>query len=160
VALDPPRERRNMAVPGPLRLVRMAVSARLCQHLPGFRLPQRFGIAEIMRHCTCLVDPISRAREPYSQHERHRDDYRRQHFHREFRLQRSAGFSFPVLLAIRLPTRRSLMALAVSLRSWVSIYGLAVEQMDPESELRVKGWTARLSEGQRPLPNLQATACR
>ena len=27
----------------------MAVSASLSQHLPGFPLPQRFGIAEIMR---------------------------------------------------------------------------------------------------------------
>ena len=42
--------------------VRMAVTASLSQHLPRFPLPQRFGIAQIMHHCTCMIDPLPRAR--------------------------------------------------------------------------------------------------
>jgi hypothetical protein len=56
--------------------------------------------------------------------------------------------------------RRSLVALDFSLCAWVSIYGLGVERMDPESELRVKGWTAKQSEGERLLANWQATSCQ
>jgi hypothetical protein len=66
---------------------------------------------------------------------------------------------FPVLLiAIRLPTHRVVNGSGGSL--WVSICELGVEEMGSKNELRVKGWTVKQSEEERPLSNLQVTACQ
>ena len=83
VALDPPRNWRDLAVPGPVRLVRMAVSASLSQGLLGFCPPQRFGITVIMRRRSRLVDPVSRAGQPDKYCEHYEYDHRGHHFHHE-----------------------------------------------------------------------------
>src|SRR5438445_11801916 len=42
----------------------------------------------------------------------------------------------------------------------MSIYGLGVEPMHSESEVRVEVWTARATELEASLANWQATACQ
>jgi len=163
MSLDPPRNWSDMAVPGPVRLVRMAVSTSLSQGLLGFCLPQRFGITVTMRRRSRLVDPASRAGQPDKYCEHYEHDYRGHHLHRESRLQRSPDSCFLVPpIAIRLPTPISILAkercddvfcfgipwLAErpAILFWVSIYGLGVDQMDSEIEFRVNVWTAIKNE--------------